>query len=158
MSRFDPNKLNVRFIKKAKPTKPLSPRRYTLTHSDLTGDLFMVIGTDYDYKAISNIYTRLMRDEVLAEWLPDQTFHVYCHVSGGIVIGLAGWRDEILRHHMPQVLEAFRFGDRAFFKTHPELDQTTVRVHFRASQRRYHRVENWGIIGDYALFKVGREA
>jgi hypothetical protein len=44
------------------------PRKYILTHSDITGDLFLSIDTDYDKRALSNWYTKFMRDEVLAEW------------------------------------------------------------------------------------------
>ena len=154
MSRLQPEKLHISHKKNIARLGSLSPRRYTLTHSDLTGDLFLSISTDYDRKAISGFYTRLMRDEVLAEWLeqePEPALHVYCHVSGGLVVGSAGWRDEILHYHMPQVLQALRYGDRALFEAHSELDQAPVYVHFRASQARYHRIERWGKIGDYRL-------
>ena len=62
------------------------PRRYTLTHSDVTGDLFLTIAKDYDRDQINGWYTRLMHDEVLAEWLQEggeYSLHLYCHVSGG---------------------------------------------------------------------------
>jgi hypothetical protein len=47
-------------------------RCYTLTHSDTTGELFLTIGPDFDRAQISGLYTRLMRDEVLAEWREDE--------------------------------------------------------------------------------------
>jgi hypothetical protein len=93
-----------------------------------------------------------MRDEVLAEWKDDDdgpALHVYCHVSGGLVFGTAGWRYAIFRHELPLVLEAFRYGDRAIFAAHPELDGAPIRIHFSARQRRYRRVERWGTLGDY---------
>ena len=53
-------------------SKTLSlPRRYTLTHSDVTGELFLTIARDYDKKQIGGWYTRFMRDEVLGEWMQD---------------------------------------------------------------------------------------
>lgn len=70
MGRFNPNKLHVRFQPGTTPVNPVVPRRYTLTHSDRTGHLFLTIGSDYDGAQISGWYTRWMRDEVLAEWLP----------------------------------------------------------------------------------------
>jgi hypothetical protein len=152
MSSLNPAKLDVTFVSKADDWAPGKPRRYTLTHSDLTGDLFLSIGSDYDRKAISGLYTRLMRDEVLAEWVQVQDvpeLHVYCHVSGGLVFGSPRFRYEIFRFHMTQVLQAFRLGDRNLFESFTDLDQAPVRVHFRASQARYHRVEDWGRIGDY---------
>ncbi|MBN1148497.1 MAG: staygreen family protein [Anaerolineales bacterium] len=154
MSRLNTDKLHVRLRHGAVPADLQMPRRYTLTHSDLTGDLFLVIGAEYDRRAISGLYTRLMRDEVLAEWLSDEdgpALHVYCHVSGGFVLGAPGWRNEILHYHMPQVLQALRYGDQALFDARPELDQAPVFVHFRASQARYHRKEAWGVMGDHRL-------
>jgi len=67
MLRLSPEKLHVVFKDHSKAEGPIMPRCYTLTHSDFTGDLFLTIGTSYDLKQISGIYTKLMRDEVLAE-------------------------------------------------------------------------------------------
>lgn len=153
MSRLKPEKLHVQFVADATPGGPITPRRYTLTHSDATGHLFLTIGPDYDRKQISGWYTRLMRDEVLAEWRQEDgpALHVHCHVSGGLVVGPAGWRDVIFRRELPLVLEAFRFGDRRLFETQPELDQAPIWVHFHAKQPHYNRVESWGVPAEFAL-------
>jgi hypothetical protein len=154
MSRLIPGKLYVSYDKAAAPTGPVTPRRYTLTHSDSTGDLFLTIGAEYQADQIAGLYTRLMRDEVLAEWLADEAgpaLHVYCHVSGGLVFGSAGMRDEIFRRELPLVLEAFRHGDRAAFEAHPDLDRSPIWVHFRSHSTRYNRVEQWGAPADYRL-------
>lgn len=153
MSRLNPEKLHVRFAPGAAPEGPLMPRRYTLTHSDVTGDLFLTIGPDYDRRQIAGWQTRFMRDEVLAEWLEEEVerpaLHVHCHVSGGLVFGSAGMRDAIFRRELPLVLEAFRLGDQRLFHTHPELDRAPVRVHFHAARARYDRIETWGVPADY---------
>jgi hypothetical protein len=158
MSRLKPDKLHVKLASGAEPEGPVAPRRYTLTHSDSTGDLFLTIGAQYDGKQISGWYTRLMRDEVLAEWQEDEdgpALHVHCHVSGGLVVGPAGWRYAIFRQEMALVLEAFRFGDQALFESQTELDGSPIWVHFHASQPRYNRTEQWGVPGDYRL-EMGR--
>jgi len=88
MSRLDPGKLHVRLGAGVTPEGPLIPRRYTLTHSDSTGDLYLAIAAEVDRKQISGWYTRLMRDEVLAEWQEGEeepALHVFCHVGGGLV-------------------------------------------------------------------------
>lgn len=151
---MDPGKLHVKFHPGIHAEGPHGPRRYTLTHSDFTGDLFLSIGAEYDWSQIRGWYTRLMRDEVLAELLNDQggvSLHVYVHVSGGFVLGGADFRNAILHHHMPMVLEAIRHGDREFFNAHPELEEAKIMVHFAARQPRYHNVEEWGRIGRYRL-------
>lgn len=154
MSRLKPEKLHVQFAEGVKADGPPAHRRYTLTHSDTTGELFLTVGAEYAKKQIAGWYTRFMRDEVLAEWGEAEgkaALHVFCHVSGGLVFGPARWRYAIFQHELPLVLEAFRHGDRALFAAHPELDGAPILVHFAARQRRYRRVENWGAPADYRL-------
>ena len=101
MSSMNPEKLHVKFTNiEAQPHELVLPRRYTLTHSDTTGDLFLTISPEYDTDQISGWYTRLMRDEVLGEWLFKENapaLHIYLHVSGGLVFGPPGWRYGIFR-------------------------------------------------------------
>jgi hypothetical protein len=154
VSRLNPAKLHVRFAPGTGPEGPPAPRCYTLTHSDATGDLFLTIGLAYEEKQVAGWYTRFMRDEVLAEWQPGEAgpaLHVYCHVSGGLALGPAGWRDAIFRHELPLVLEAFRAGDGTLFESHPALDQAPIVVHFCSHRRRFHRRERWGTLADYRL-------
>jgi len=42
-------------------TNPIIPRKYTLTHSDITRELFLTIAAKYDYDKITD-----MRDKVLS--------------------------------------------------------------------------------------------
>ncbi len=150
MSHLNPDKLHVKFSNGFK-TDAITPRAYTLTHSDSTGDLYLTIGAKHNLPQISGWYSRLMRDEVLAEWRldPEPSLHVHCHVSGGLIFGPAGWRASIFRRHLPMVLIAFHYGDQNFLHLHPELEQATVWIHFHARQKRYNQVENWGKFGDY---------
>lgn len=154
MSRLEPPKLHVRFAAGAAPEGPPVPRRYTLTHSDATGDLYLTIGADYDRRQIAGWYTRLMRDEVLAEWVLEEggpALHGHCHVSGGLAFGGAAMRDGIFRHELPLVLESFRHGDAGLFAAHPDLDRAPIRIHFHSHLERYDRVEEWGCPADYRI-------
>jgi hypothetical protein len=154
MKRLRPDKLHVYYLEGVGDAYPLMPRRYTLTHSDRTGDLYLGIGSDYDTKRISHWYTRLMRDEVLAEWEDwqgESVLKVHCQVSGGLVVGWPGLRDRIFRHELPLALQAFRFGDRALYHVHPELDHAPLWVHFHARQSRYSVQEMWGKPADYSI-------
>ena len=148
LSRLNPEKLHIRYLSGISPEALTLPRRYTLTHSDATGDLFLSIGPNYDRKQISGFYTRLMRDEVLAEWKDNNhslSIHVYCHVSGGFALGRAAWRESIFRSEMPLVLEAIRYGDRKLFAQDPRLDQAGIWVHFQESKTKKDKVEQWGV-------------
>ena len=152
MKHLNPRKLRVRYLERGQDHDPTFPRKYTLTHSDLTGDLFLSIGPTFDHKEISGFYTRLMRDEVLASWELDRegpSLHIHCHVSGGLIVGSAAWRDAIFRRHLPLVLEALRYGDRVLFERHPKHDRAPILVHFHSTRSRYNRTENWGTPADY---------
>jgi hypothetical protein len=152
-TRLHQDKLHVTFAEATYPEGPIIPRRYTLTHSDRTGELFLTIGPDYDHRQVSGWYTRLMRDEVLAEWQDDKAgpaLHVHCHVSGGLALGPAGWRFAIFRREIPLVLEALRYGDARLFESHGELDGAPIWVHLHAVQERYDVVEEWGVPAAWA--------
>jgi len=152
MVRLRPERLRVTYLPGVTPEAPIVTRRYTLTHSDSTGELFLSIGPDYNHKQISGLYTRLMRDEVVAEWKEDENgvaLHVYCHVSGGLVFGRASWRESIFRSEMPLVLEAIRYGDRRFFDANPNLDNSPILVHFQSSKSDHTKIETWGTPASY---------
>ena len=152
ISKLNPDKLHVQFQDGISREGPLYPRKYTLTHSDATGDLYLTIGPDYNFSQISGLYTRIMRDEVLAEWRINgekSSLHIYCHVSGGIVFGPAGWRDSIFRRHLPMVIQSIYYGDRLFLETNSGLTQSKVFVHFKSSRDKYNRLEDWGNLEEY---------
>jgi len=152
MSELKPEKLHVEFNEGVEENGPLSPRTYTLTHSDRTGDLFLTIGPEYDRAQISGLYTRLMRDEVLAEWVVegnDAKLIVHCHVSGGLVFGPASWRMSIFKQHLPMVISAFRFCDRGLFAAYQDLNKSRVYIQFHAVQQRFNIIEDWGPIENY---------
>lgn len=151
MSDLNPSKLHVT-LDPGLDQQPLSSRLYTLTHSDLTGDLFLMVALDYDHERLSNWYVRWMRDEVLGNWLnPDQPeLHIHCHVSGGFVFGGARMRLAIFRHHLRMALEAICHGDREFMKKNDLLNAPVI-VHLHARQEKLDTVEEWGKIQDYML-------
>jgi len=154
VTRLIPEKLHVKYLSGATVDAPAAPRLYTLTHSDSTGDLFLSIGPCYDKKQISGLYTRLMRDEVLAELKEDSeglSLNVHCHVSGGFVFGRAKWRYNIFCSELSLALEAIRFGDKGFFDSDTRLDKTPVLVHFKSTDSKFNKTEKWGSLKDYKL-------
>ena len=147
-------KLQIKFLGGADSRGPIYGRCYTFTHSDFSGDLFLSVGLDFDMEAISGFYTRLMRDEVLAEWLRQEenfSLHVYCHVSGGIILGTAGWRYSIFKRELPLVLRCICNGDKKLFDQYPNLKNSNIFVHFKTKNKKYNKVERWGTPKDYLI-------
>jgi hypothetical protein len=145
MSEFNPNKLNVEFREGVTATQPVIPRRYTLTHSDITAELFLTIGPEFAYDKINRT-----RDEVLGEWLQEGEgfiYQVYLHVDGMKM--LTGLRNYVFRRELPMALEAIRYGDKEFFRVNPEFDYFPILVYFQSEDPRYDKVETWGDFNDY---------
>ena len=148
---FDAERLRVTFAEGARPDGPVSPRRYTLTHSDLTGRLFLTIGAGYDRRALRRLQVLVERDEVRGEWVvidgrPRLDLHMMA--QGGLpVFGSGAMRRRIFRGYRSLVLCALRFGDGALVAAHPELDDARVDACFHWRGDRVER-ETWGRFGD----------
>lgn len=145
--RLQPEKLSVEF-RGVGPTFPIVGRRYTLTHSDRTADLFLTVGTEYAWERLGP-----MRDEVLAAWrMVDNKPVLWVQVlvaaseTGPVSAGI---RNQIFRRELPLALQAIRFGDRALFEISPALDNAPVVVEFRSACPWFSRVEDWGRLADY---------
>ncbi len=147
MKRLNPKKLTVTYRPPVTKTEPIIPRRYTLTHSDITAELFLTIGSRYAYDQVNP-----MRDEVLAEWHRKKNgyaLYAYVYVDGEFGSKVSAVRNKIFVRELPLALEAIRYGDRAFFEAHPELDQAPIWIYFDSTIPRYNRVEYWGTPADY---------
>ncbi|PPA68944.1 staygreen family protein [Jeotgalibacillus proteolyticus] len=147
MKKLNPNKLFVEMGDSVNAAGPIIGRKYTLTHSDLTADLFLTISMEYAYDKIT-----AMRDEVMAEWRVENGglfLSVYVHVDGPVGAQTMAVRDAIFRRELPLALEAIVYGDREFFMLHPELTQGAIWVHFDSSDPGYNRFEYWGTVSNY---------
>jgi len=154
MSRLNPEKLSVEFREGVTAVEPIIPRRYTLTHSDITAELFLTIRLTYAKDKIN-----VMRDEVLGEWMSYGTgyvYRVYLYVDGQFGPFAAAIRDRVFRRELPLALEAIRYGDRELFNTHPELDKAPIVVYFMSSIPHYNKVENWGTFSEYNITNSNR--
>lgn len=105
MSNFNPNKLWINY--RLSNLNQIQPRRYTLTHSDETGELFLVIGSDFAYEKFTT-----MRDEVAAEWMTNSSgqyyFYVYIRVDGIDGTKSSTKRNEIFMKELPLALSAIQ--------------------------------------------------
>jgi len=147
MKKLNPEKLYVEFRPGVTSVDPIIGRTYTLTHSDITADLFLTIGLMIAYDKIN-----IMRDEVIAEWRMYNGYeimYVYVYVDGQFGREVSAVRNTIFRRELPLALEAIRYGDRSFFIAHPELDNAPIWIHFDSKYPYYNKIENWGTPKDY---------
>lgn len=147
MSRLDPEKLHVEYVG-VTSTEPIIPRRYTLTHSDITADLYLTLGLDFAYLKLNP-----MRDEVMGEWIlngENYIYYVYLYVGGqSFAPEVKAIRETVFTNQLPLALEAIRYGDNEFFNAHPELDYVPIIVYFLSTDPMFNKVENWGTFSEY---------
>lgn len=150
MSTFNPEKLSVEYMHGVTPTEPVIPRRYTLTHSDETGDLFLNIGIRYAWEKTDPS----MRDEVLAEWIRFGNFYyyfVYVYIDQGPSNNFVpSKRNEVFRRELPLALTAIRYGDRMFFNAHPPLKDAPIIINFISAYPEFAKQENWGTFQSFS--------
>lgn len=153
MNELNPAKLYVRFGQEITPTEPIIPRRYTLTHLDETGELFLTIASFYDSSTVTE-----KRDEVIAEWTWDGGFYLFaqCYLdSGECDFEEAALRSRSFVEELPLALEALRYGDCQFFLAHPELDFAPIFICFLSIYPELQRTEYWGVPNQYSESVVG---
>ncbi|MGL4772963.1 MAG: staygreen family protein [Clostridium sp.] len=147
MGEFKKEKLHVNFRDGVEKYGPSIPRCYTLTHSDITGDLFLDIGKKHSYEKITS-----MRDEVLGEWgklSGGYILKIDLHVDGALGNGNVEIRDMIFRRELPLALKAIVYGDRELILGNENLKKASIIVNFNSMNEKYNKVEYWGDVEDY---------
>ncbi|WP_210366839.1 staygreen family protein [Bacillus sp. REN3] len=132
MNKFKPEKLAVKLIPPATPFEPVDRRKYTLTHSDQTGELFLSIGAAFDDNAINF----LIRDEVLAEWTTREGEYLLygkAHISNGEYdLNMSKIRHLIFKKEMDLALTALIYGDKSLFTNYPWLLDAPIYIQFQS--------------------------
>lgn len=152
MNIFNLNQLSVEFRDGITETSPVNKRKYTLTHSDLTAELFLTIGLEYACDKVGDL-----RDEVFAEWRVNNGYAFFCayvYVNGQKNPTVSALRNTIFRRELPLALQAIRYGDRKLFNTYPYLDYVPIYIYFISQSQEYNRIENWGTMKDYMEKKL----
>ncbi|SDZ98195.1 Staygreen protein [Thalassobacillus cyri] len=151
MKKLNPEKLSVELREGVTATTPILPRRYTLTHSDITAELLLTIARNYAYDTINP-----MRDELLGEWINTgegcyYQAYVFVDGTGPFNQSTASIRNTIFRRELPLALQAIRFGDKPFFIHHPPLNHAPLFIHFISVSPQFNRNEYWGTFSDYEI-------
>lgn len=150
MSVFNPQKLFVKFIPPATSYQPIEGRKYTLTHSDSTAELFLDIGYVYNYRAID----WKVRDEVLAEWVKNQQGRLIlmgkAYVDGGeFDKNVSGIRFNIFKKEMDTALKGIVYGDIPFYSTYPVLLDAPIFLSYESVYPEYRNVFYYGTPRQY---------
>lgn len=145
---FNPDKLNTTFIPPMTESGPIEDRKYTLTHSDTTGMMFLDIGSVYNNSAID----QKLRDEVLGKWIicdnKPYTLIFYVYVGNGD-FEESHRRYNIFKEHLNLALQAIIYGDTVLFNKYPELIETPIYVKFDSTIPIFDNYEFYGYVKNY---------
>ena len=145
---FDSNMLSVDFRNGITDKSPIEGRKYTLTHKDDTGELFLTVALAYAYDKINP----LLRDEVFGLWKRvDNRFilKIYLYVDGNKGIEEAKKRNEIFIKELPLALNSIVYGDRDFIENNPTLLKSLIIVRFISAYEELNGVCQYGKIEDF---------
>lgn len=147
---FDPNKLETTFIPPMTPLGPIEGRKYTLTHSDTTGMLFLDIGPEYNYSAINEE----LRDELLGKYkrygYESYILIFYAYVGDSDYL-TASMKYGAFKYHLKFALQAIFYGDKELLNEHHFLINTPIYVKFDSEIAIFDNYENYGYVKDYIL-------
>jgi L-rhamnose mutarotase len=151
LSELEPEKLAVSFIPPASIFNPMDGRKYTLTHSDTTEELFLSVGCVYDFSKVN----AMMRDEVLAEWvrvMGQYTLSGTVYVSSGeFDKNLSKVRFMIFQKELPLAITAIVNGDNDFFTYFPWLLDAPIYMSFDSIYPDFNQVKYYGTPRQYLL-------
>eukprot|EP01024_Parvocaulis_polyphysoides_P067415 TRINITY_DN8032_c0_g1_i2.p1 TRINITY_DN8032_c0_g1~~TRINITY_DN8032_c0_g1_i2.p1 ORF type:complete len:266 (+),score=20.91 TRINITY_DN8032_c0_g1_i2:146-943(+) len=127
-------------------------RYYTLTHNDISGNLLLTVGNNFNLSQISGVWSRMLRDEVLAWWDTSSggipCLHVKCHVSGEQFWPLpTRFRDLVFLLDMPLAMDCILRGDYNYVSQIPSLLSARIEVHLQSHEDKYNRSLFWGHFG-----------
>ncbi|UII54147.1 staygreen family protein [Cytobacillus spongiae] len=154
MTNFDSNLLTVTYLPPATPFHPVEGRKYTLTHSDTTGELYLSIGIRYDMKAVNPQF----RDEVVAEWTPKMGQYILngtVYVSGGeFDEKYAKIRYMIFKRELDLALTAMVYGDRSFYLHYPWLLDSPIFIQFSSVYPQFNQLLYFGTPRKYLMIEM----
>ncbi|CEH34812.1 staygreen family protein [Romboutsia lituseburensis] len=148
--KFNPDKLETTFIEPMTPYGPIEGRKYTLTHSDETGMMFLDIADEYNYKVINQD----LRDELLGTWRiiydNDYGLFLYAYI-GDLDYFSALMKYSAFKYHMNLALQAIIYGDKDLIKEYPKLINSPIYVKFDSLFPIFNNYEFYGYVKDYII-------
>ena len=148
MKKINPEKVFTEFRDGVNKIEPIEGRKYTVTHSDKTGDLFVTIGLKYAEDKIDKL-----RDELLLTWTySDERLKLIGQVViDNEVIKNSRIRNIIFKKEMPLALQAIRYADRELFQLNKSLDDIPIEIQFISQSEKYNKLIEFGSMKEYEV-------
>lgn len=151
MKELDTRKVFTQYRGCIQPYEPVGGRKYTITHSDTTAELFVFISEEYAEDQVSKMHdeVRLSLESVTKGYI----LQGYVIIDNREVKGDSELRNRIFYNEMPVALQALRQADRFLYERYPFLENAHVIIQFISSQPEYHKTYDFGCIGNYRVIQ-----
>lgn len=127
------------------------PRKYTNIHNDVTREILISVGKNYNKIMLSSPEAVKFETQIIGKW---------CHKDDKYNIILQAIvsteknpqteiRNTIICNELSLVLEAIGLAETALVKLNPKLSKTKIYVNFKSIDSKYDRVEYWGRLGKW---------
>ncbi|KGP70779.1 staygreen family protein [Pontibacillus yanchengensis] len=148
---FSPTRSYVQYRPDIQHFTPFWQRKYVLTHSDQTGDLFLTVSKTYAMDQVNE-----MRDEVLGKWIVNQN---RIEFRGEVFVGnediarsIQNIRYNIFNKEMPTALQGIFYGERWLLEMQPFLTQSPIYILFKSNHPEFRGYQSFGYVKDYLKF------
>lgn len=124
--------------------KGIESRKYTLTHSDETGQRFLFVRSEFAEEEYDEL-----RDEVIADWYKkedNKELRIMCTLYAEKSLYTEEERYKIFKRHMPRAIKAIVGGDEEYIVQNKLLDYN-VYVYYLSDL--IPKKEYYGKVGDY---------
>jgi len=131
------------------------PRKYTNTHNDETGEIYISVGHQYNQILLDSEEARVVQSQVVGKWVKvDCEYQIHFTVLVSTEQNPNAYiRNFIFCEELGVVLEGFAFAETALLRLHPKLARAKIFVHFKSIDPAYDRVEYWHRLGYWAADK-----
>lgn len=146
MKNVNPRKVFAQYRDCIEPYEPVLTRKYTITHSDVSAEMFVFIASNYACDKVTAVH-----DDVKIAWEKGEKGLILKGVVDvdGKQAAMAKIRNKIFLNEIPLALQALRWADRFLFRKSPELDKTPIFIHFKSDSPEFNKIYSLGLIGYY---------
>lgn len=147
MRELNSDRVHTEYRDGVSETFPLVGRKYTITHSDETAEVFVTIGKEFASDKFG-----ALRDEVIL-MLTQREGKIQMYgtviVNSEEIPNGAKYRNDIFLRELPGALEALRFADRDFYNQYEMLDELPIYIWFQSTFDEFNKVYDYGKMKDY---------
>lgn len=126
------------------------PRKYTSTHNDLTKEVYISIGHNYNQFLLNSEEALVNETQVVGKWKRIKCNKYEIHLT--VLVSTeknpqAEIRNRIFCQELGYVLEGIAFAETALLNTYKYLNNAKIFIHFKSIDPLYNRTEYWHRLG-----------